>query len=258
LDSTLAEAWAALADYKSYGERDWEGAERAFRRANELNPSLAMNHYHYAWYLVLFGRIEEALVEHRRAQELDPLTPLHTTWLASIYNTAGDYETALQMGRENVAKYDPGVVAHYVLGNTLAKLGRYDEAIEIHQKVATIVPQWSSPLALTYVRAGMLDDARRIAETMEAEPPSGFRANGLARVYAALEEWDKALDMLEYEPAHAWMAWTVTRDWFDPIRGTPRFEAVMRRVNLYMEPGQQVPTALPVVAAPLAGGDVDP
>jgi len=65
LDSTSAEGWAALADYKSYSERDWAGAERAFRRANELNPSLAMNHYHYAWYLALFGRVEEALSERR-------------------------------------------------------------------------------------------------------------------------------------------------------------------------------------------------
>lgn len=61
--STLAEAWAALADYKSYSERAWEGAERAFRRANELNPTLVMNHCHYAWYLVLFGRVDEAIAE---------------------------------------------------------------------------------------------------------------------------------------------------------------------------------------------------
>jgi TolB-like protein len=61
LDSTLAEGWAALAHIKLYADSDWEGAERTFRRANELNPSLAMNHYHYAWYLALFGRVDEAL-----------------------------------------------------------------------------------------------------------------------------------------------------------------------------------------------------
>ncbi|MBE0594084.1 MAG: protein kinase, partial [Gemmatimonadales bacterium] len=253
LDSTLAEAWAALADYKSYGERDWKGAERAFRRANELNPSLAMNHYHYAWYLVLFGRVEEALTEHRRAQELDPLTPLHTTWLPAVYFGSGDYERALPLARENVERYDPGIVAHYVLGETLARMGRYDEAIEVHEKLATIFPGWSSALALTYARAGRTEDARRILEQIEAQPPSSFNANGLARLHAVLGDRDEALHWLEYEPPHAWVAWTVAGDEFNTFRGEPRFEAVMRRMNLQMAPGDRVPTPLPVVAPPLAG-----
>ncbi len=155
MDSTLAEAWAALADYKTYGERDWEGAERAFRRANELNPSLAMNHYHYAWYLALFGRVEEALAEHRRAQELDPLTPLHTTWRRPVWY-AEDYERALPLARENVKRYDPGIIAHYVLGETLARMGRYEEAIATHEKLAAIFPRWSYALALTYAAGRVL------------------------------------------------------------------------------------------------------
>ncbi len=253
LDSTLAEAWAALADYKSYAERDWAGAEHAFRRANELNPSLAMNHYHYAWYLVLFGRVKEALVEHRRAQELDPLTPLHTTWLPAVYWGSGDYERALPEARENVERYDPGLVAHYVLGETLARMGRYDEAIATHEKLATIFPLWSSALALTYARAGRTEDARRILRHIEAQPPSSFGAAGLARIHAVLGNRDEALHWLEYEPAHAWVAWAVAGDGFDAFRGDPRFEAVMRRMNLRRGPGDQHPVALPVVAPPLAG-----
>jgi serine/threonine-protein kinase len=254
LDSTLAEAWAALADYKSYGERDWEGAERAFRRANELNPSLAMNHYHYAWYLALFGRVEEALEEHRRAQELDPLTPLHTTWLPAVYWFSGDYERALPLARENVERYDPGIIAHYVLGETLARIGRYDEAIATHEKLADIFPRWSFPLALTYVRAGRTEDARRILEQYEAQPPSSWVANGLARMHAALGNRDEALRWLEYEPAHGWVAWNVA--WgpeFLAYRDDPRFTAVVRRMNLRLVPGERAPVALPVAAPPLSG-----
>jgi tetratricopeptide (TPR) repeat protein len=212
-----------------------------------------MNHYHYAWYLVLFGRVEEALAEHRRAQELDPLTPLHTTWLPAVYWGSGDYERALPLARENVERYDPGIIAHYVLGETLARMGRYDEAVEVHEKLATIFPGWSSALALTYARAGRTEDARRILAQIEAEPPSSFNANALARVHAALGNRDEALHWLEYEPAHGWVAWTVSGSLFDTFRGDPRFEAVMRRMNLQMAPGDRVPTPLPVVAPPLAG-----
>ena len=254
LDSTLAEAWAALADYKSYGERDWDGAERAFRRANELNPSLAMNHYHYAWYLAMFGRVEEALAEHRRAQELDPLTPLHTTWLPALYWFSEDYEQALPLARENVERYNPGIIAHYVLGGTLARMGRYEEAIAAHEKLAAIFPRWSYALGLTYARAGRTEDARRIIEQFEAQPPSSWVAYGLAGMHAALGNRDEALHWLEYEPAHAWVAWAVA--WwpeFKPYRDDPRFQAIVRRMNLKLVPGQRAPVALPVVAPPLSG-----
>ncbi|MHC4109137.1 MAG: protein kinase domain-containing protein, partial [Planctomycetota bacterium] len=130
LDSTLAEGWAALADYKSYGESDWEGAERAFRRANELNPSLAMNHYHYAWYLALFGRTEEALAEHRRAQELDPLTPLHTLWIPALYRYSEEPDTqqALTEARLNVQRYPDHALAWSLLAGSARRLGLLDEA----------------------------------------------------------------------------------------------------------------------------------
>jgi serine/threonine-protein kinase len=261
LDSTLAEAWAALADYKSYGERDWEGAERAFRRANELNPSLAMNHYHYAWYLALFGRVEEALAEHRRAQELDPLTPLHTTWLPAVYWFSEDYERALPLARENMERYDPGVIPHFVLGETLARMGLFDEAIATHEQLAAVFPPWSSAVGQTYARVGRIDDAQRILQEIEALPPSGWNAFGLALINAQLGNRDEALRWLEYEPAHAWLAWITTSqypDLWEPHKDDPRYQALMRRMNLRFGPGDRVPTPLPVVAPPLAGTEATP
>ena len=49
---------------------DWEGAEEAFKRANELNPSIAYNHFQYAWLLLVLDRYDEAVVEHELAKEL--------------------------------------------------------------------------------------------------------------------------------------------------------------------------------------------
>lgn len=44
----IAQELGVDAWWKLYYDWDWDGAEREFRRANELNPSLAMNRYHYA------------------------------------------------------------------------------------------------------------------------------------------------------------------------------------------------------------------
>jgi len=61
-----------------------------------------MTHYHYAWYLALFGRMDEAMVEHKRAKELDPLNPLHTAWLGELYRWEGRYEEALEEVRKSL------------------------------------------------------------------------------------------------------------------------------------------------------------
>ena len=213
-----------------------------------------MNHYHYAWYLGMFGRVEEAVAEHRRAQELDPLTPFHTTWLPALYLFSEDYERALPLARENVKRYDPGIIAHYVLGETLARMGRYEEAIAVHEKLAATAPVWSHALGLTYARAGRTEDARRILRQLEAQPPGSWVAYGLAGMHAALGNRGEALHWLEYEPAHAWLA-AAAAWWpeFEPYRDDPRFQAILRRMNLQLVPGAPAPVALPMVAPPLSG-----
>ncbi len=249
LDSTLAEGWAALAHLKYYSpERDWEGAERAFRRANELNPSLADVHYHYAWYLAFFGRVEEALVAHVRAQELDPLNARNTVWIPALHWFSGDNERALREAREIIEQYPRNATAHYVLGESAARLGLFDEAIAAHEQAVTFWRPWKPYLGHTYARAGRTEDALRIVEELEAQPSSGWNAVGLSFIHAALGSRDEAFRWMEYEPPHSWAITVASYPQFESYRDEPRFRALLRRMNLRIEPGDLAPTALPVVA----------
>jgi serine/threonine protein kinase/Flp pilus assembly protein TadD len=232
LDSTLAEAWAALADVKTYFEWDWDGAEDAFQRANALNPNLAMNHYHYAWYLILFGRVEEALAEHRRAQELDPLTPLHTVWLPGVYLYTGHYARALDEARRTAEQYPENATALYVLGTSAAQMGEFDEAIAAHEKMVEVNPRWKSALGRTYAVAGRTEDARRILAELEAQPPTSWGAIGLADLHTALGNKDEAFRWLAYEPAHGWLPWSRANPALEPLRDDPRFHDLMRHLGL--------------------------
>jgi TolB-like protein/tRNA A-37 threonylcarbamoyl transferase component Bud32 len=247
LDSTLAEAWAALAVYKTYTERDWEGAELAFRRAHELNPSLADNHYHYAWFLGMLGRVDEALAEHRRAQELDPLSPGHTVWIPALYFAGGDYERALREARINAEQYPQDIGALYVSGLSAARLGLYEEAIAAHEEMAALWEGMIPILGHTYAEAGRTDDAQHIVRELEAQPPTPWHAHGLANIHAALGNRDEALRWLEFEPLHHWVVWSATIGQWEAYREEPRFLAVMRRLNLRFEPGDEYPVPLPIV-----------
>ena len=232
LDSTLAEAWAALADVKMYYEWDWEGAERAFRKANELNPSLAMNHYHYAWFHILFGRAEEAIAEHERARELDPLTPLHSVWIPGMYWWLGRHEEALASARATVAEYPDHATALFCLGVAAGELGEHAEAIEALERAVAISDRWNWALGRAYHRAGRTDEALRILGELEAEPPSPWGAVALADLHTALGNTDEAFRWLAYEPAHAWLPWSRNNPNLAPLRDDPRFDELLERLKL--------------------------
>ena len=227
LDPTIAEGYAVLADVKFYYEWDWEGAERAFLRANELNPNLAMNHYHYAWYLAVIDRMDEAIVEHKRAQELDPLTPVHTAWLGGLYWIEGNYEEAIAE-IQKVFKLNPeNRLALFLLANVYADAGRFEEAVATHEKITGF--WWS--LARLYTEVGREEEAREIMAKLEEEPNS-LRAFGLAACYTDLGEKDKAFQWLAYEPHHAWVPAVRIFSWFTPLRDDPRFHELLQKMNL--------------------------
>jgi Tfp pilus assembly protein PilF len=51
---------------------DWIGADKAFRRALEINPGNAELQGNYAWLLVGLGRFDEAIARANRQSEMDP------------------------------------------------------------------------------------------------------------------------------------------------------------------------------------------
>jgi Tfp pilus assembly protein PilF len=77
IDDSLAEAHAALGLYLSNFSWNQTAAEREFRRAIELNQNYPTAHHQFgSSSLVAMGRFDESIAEGRRAEELDPLSPV--------------------------------------------------------------------------------------------------------------------------------------------------------------------------------------
>ena len=66
----------AIGNRATWIEWDWAAADASFRRALELNPSLADAHAFYAHYLYIRHRPEQGAAEIQRALDLDPLNDL--------------------------------------------------------------------------------------------------------------------------------------------------------------------------------------
>jgi len=232
LDTTMAEVYSVLAELYLYSTWEFDQVEKYFKKALELNPNLALTHYHYAWALYLFGRMEEAIVEHKLAQKYDPFNPLHTAWLGALYCFDGRYEDAIREALKSFEIQKDYSTGYLVMGWAYLGMGRIEEAIEAHEKFAEVAPWWSSALGYTYAVTNHLNEAEKILNELQKSEVSPWNAYELTLMYAALNKKDEAFKWLTYEPHHSFLAWAAVMPWFKPLHDDVRFNDFVKRLNL--------------------------
>ncbi len=240
LDDTLAEAYNPLAAVKLYQYRDWPAAERAFCRGIELNPNFAEIHHHYALCLILFERNEDALIEVQRAVELDPLSSRFNLNWARILFFIRQYDRAIDQFRTTL-ELDPNyAVPHEWLGYAYEKKGMQREAIAEWAKALTLSgeTEHASFLERTYSASGFEAAVRTLAqkrlERLNERKTRGEYVPAVEYVLIYVRLGDK-------EQAFSWLAKAVEErnrfaleikinPIFDPLRGDPRFEALVQKI----------------------------
>ncbi|MGH7573222.1 MAG: tetratricopeptide repeat protein, partial [Gemmatimonadota bacterium] len=221
-----------LADYYW----DWEGAERAFRRAIELDPDYVAARYWYSELLANLGRTAEALEMTRRAREVDPLSQLARADEGRAYYLARRYDEAIDSFRETL-ELGPQFVAQLYLGLAHSQAGRHAEAIAAMQSFQAAYPR--SPevglLGYVYARAGRHAEARRVLEERtDAHEPGDSSPMVIAGIHSGLGDLDAAFEWLQvaYE-GRAWqMVFLRQEPVFDPLRGDPRYADLLDRLGL--------------------------
>ena len=139
LDDSLAEAHNSLAYAKLYYDWDWNGAEKEFRRALELNPNYAIAHHWYHEYLVAMGRFEEGHSRILRAQELDPLSLMISADVGWGFYFARRYDDALEQLRKTLELEPNFVMAHFILGLTYLQKRQFEQATaELQQAISSL------------------------------------------------------------------------------------------------------------------------
>ncbi len=235
LDPTLWEGHASLAIIRYEHDWDWAGAERAFKRAIELNPHNANTHYWYSHYLQSMGRSEESLAASKRAVELDPLSPVMNLHLGWEYYVARQYDQAIEQLRKAL-ELDPNhPLAHNHLGRIFLQKGMYEKAIAKHQEAVNLAGvNLKHDLGYAYAVAGKTEEAVKILDELkELRKRRDFQPTGLAQLYGVLGEKEQAFAWLEkaYEERDGWLRQLKVDPRFDPLRDDPRFEGLLRRMN---------------------------
>ena len=241
LDDTLPDAYSALAGVKQF-HHDRAGAEKDLLRAIELNPKYTEGRSHYCAFLEEAGRSEEALAQHQRVLEMEPMSVRYNYFLARFFYRTRAYDRAIEQYQKTLELDPNNALTHEMLGDAFELQGKQQEA----------VVEWSKALTLTED-----NEAAQLLEHTYAA--SGFKAALRARWQKRLTQLNAQAQRGEYVPAmnyvlaqtrladkeqaFAWLAKAeqepnglIFEVKFDPrydsLRSDPRFAASVRRVGL--------------------------
>jgi len=238
IDDSLAEAHTALGFFKMLYEWDWEGAEREYKRAIELNPSYATGHNLYAHYLMIMGRPEEATAENIHAQELNPLSRNVALMRANIIWGARQYDQSIVELKKLLEVNPTFYVGHYWLAFPYALKGMLDEAIAAVEKAMAMsgggAPLMWMAFGMIHSFAGKREEAEKALQKMMEQSKQTYVAPWMmAVVHAGLGEKDKAFELLEesYKMRDHWLTYLKASPVVDNLRSDPRFKVLLKKMG---------------------------
>ncbi len=237
LDDTEAGAHVVLASVELSYDWNWTGAEKEFKRAIELNPNYAAAHARYARELVVLGRREEALVEARRAVDIEPFS-FYTDYPVWVFILARRYDLALERTLETVQARPNWVWGHYALAQIYEQTGKTDDAVQEFLKVDELFgtdPEWIGPLKEAFARSGARGYWIRTLERYRKSAKSRYVSPGMvAAVCARVGDKQCAFEWLEkgFEERDDLLINLKVEPIFDRLHSDPRFQDMVRRVGL--------------------------
>ena len=235
LDDQIFAGHAALGWVRLFSG-DWPGAGQSFEEALRLNPNHAMTIHGYADYLLLSGRLEESLVQVRRAQAIDPFTPTSNLPVPVHLYMMRRYDEAIAESQE-LLKTDPNYPVGWLLTLVYWQNGMFQEALAEYRKTLTRMNDTGllEALANGNSESGPRGAMRAMADEMAARSKMGhvdpFKVSS---TYAQAGEVDQAIEWLEkaVERGSPELIYVGLRPDFDLLRSDPRYEILMQKFGL--------------------------
>ncbi len=235
LDDTFPGGHGRLAQvYLSY-EWNWAAAGAEWERVNELRPDGAG--VLYASYLMVMKRPEEAMAVMQRVLQLNPVGGHILAVYAGILNKVGRYDEAIVQGREALKTSPQDPTAHWALAFSLFRKSRYEESLAEFKAYFNYlgIPELGEALTQAYAQSGYSGALRRAADLLaERSRKTYVIPCDIAALYTMAGDQAQALAWLEkgLEARDGNMVYVGVWREFETLRNTPRFQDILRRMNL--------------------------
>jgi tetratricopeptide (TPR) repeat protein len=238
LDPNSPEAQRTVASDK-WGDLDWFGAEKEYRKALALSPNDATAHDDFCEFLSEMGRLDEGLKECQIAQELDP----NYDHMAGILYKRGECHHAISILRLMIERHSNDGGLHFMLFQCYVQKQNGKEAIEELERFLVLYGLSNSAarihdvFATSGFRPAMVQWTKEM-ENLQANKEFYLPVN-LADAYAVLGDNDHALYWLGQAVEHRGMiaaglpaTWLGSDPALAPLRSDPRFKDLVRRIGL--------------------------
>jgi serine/threonine-protein kinase len=238
LDPANAEAHSVLATVMMYFDWNWEGAEKVFRRAIELNPNNALTRSQHSLLLTAVGKIDAAYEESRKANALDPLLDSAIRGLGICLLRTGQFEEARAQFQKSIDMEPGRPHSHWLLGQALILERRVDEGVAEIQKAYSLLEESTMILAglgWAYGTAGKRNEAIKVlAELRERSKSQFVRPYFFAKIHSSLGERDAAFEWLEkaYEARDVSLPFILNDESLVNLHDDPRFRSFLKRMRL--------------------------
>lgn len=239
LGDESAEVYTTMGRVKRIHYWDWEGAEKDFRHAIQLNPSQAEAHRYLAQMLSFRGRQEEALNEINHALEINPISPAITTAQFSILESRGEYDKGLKRAEDLLRLEKANPWAKRAVATFSFLLGNYARVIEIGEHLAPEDERqqfaFLSLLASSYQKTHQAEKADEALRQLEQLAQSDTKAlYSLAVNYAELGRTDDAVWALQkcFEQREERIVWINVEPRLAGVRHEARVQDIMRKMRL--------------------------
>jgi eukaryotic-like serine/threonine-protein kinase len=238
LDDRMAEARIEMVQGYLFYEYDRAAAEKEIARALELNPNSRDVHFYRHYFFETAGRVDEDKAAMKRAEELDPLSPIVGVNTGMAHYFAREYDAAIEQYRKTLGLDPQFFLTHLWLGHALEQKGLYPEAIAAYQQALALSkrhPRVLASLGHAYAMTGRRNDALKVLdELMQMQKRRYVQPFSIALLYTGLGEKDQAFIWLEksYAERDYRLSWLKVDPQLDSLRTDPRFRELLGRIGL--------------------------
>ena len=238
-DEELAEGHTSLGFIKAFLDWDWSNGEKEFQRALELNSACWVTPYWYALILASMARFEEAELQIRNGLALEPVSPILMHVAAMIYYASQRYEQAAETCREGLESNPDYFLLRFWLGLARLLQNKPAEAISELQKAVDACGREVSwvvgALGHAHAVSGNRTEALQVLEELlDRAKRAAIDYTSVGAIYMALGDTENALASLETACANRGMSGILLKvdPRFDAVRSEPRFQQVLKQMNL--------------------------
>ena len=200
LDPNLASAHVLLADVLLLFDWNWPAAEKEYRRALDLNPSLPQAQFGYAAYLGTLGRFDEALLKIQQGYLADPLAIDSRSDALWIYYFSGRMQETVRQAQQASELAPQAGLPYAILAMADAQLGRRDDVIRAAENAVRFAnsPSVITATASALAQVGQRERATQLLNRALEMAKERYVCRFLvAATYAELGEKEQALESLE-------------------------------------------------------------